>query len=332
MTKYSDAADKATNPRDARWRIKSSDDVVLSVLDSADLDKPPLLLVHGLSQSALSWQRQFNSTRLRERFRLVALDLRGHGQSQGALGATTGDGRALPPLHLARYNPGSDRAATSRLWSADIEAVIQGLSLRAPIMVGWSYGGVVLCDYMAAQRGLGAAAKVMLMNSTPAALPPGTPEVGADTIFTPAVPPSVFRTLDQDLTVLPPRASTASSVIEGMTAFVERAFSDTSAGRPPASRDELVAAVAYNLLLPPAARQAIISRDIDHRPFLTNLPEPDKQRIRVLCAGADAIMQTVNTAAQYRQCGLQTEIVPDEGHAWFARNPELFEETLLSWA
>lgn len=73
-------------------------------------------------------------------------------------------------------------------------------------------------------------------------------------------------------------------------------------------------------------------RVIDHRPFLTNLPEPDKRRIRVLCAGADAIMQTVNTAAQYRQCGLQTDIVPDEGHAWFARNPELFEETLLSWA
>ena len=41
------------------------------------------------------------------------------------------------------------------LWADDIQAVLTALSLRKPILVGWSYGGYVINDYLA-QYGDGA--------------------------------------------------------------------------------------------------------------------------------------------------------------------------------
>ena len=40
---------------------------------------PLLLLLHGLGSSSLDWQAQ--NERFSERYRVVAIDLRGHGQS-----------------------------------------------------------------------------------------------------------------------------------------------------------------------------------------------------------------------------------------------------------
>jgi len=41
----------------------------------------PILFIYGWSQSHLCWERQVKSA-LRDEFRLVALDLRGHGMSE----------------------------------------------------------------------------------------------------------------------------------------------------------------------------------------------------------------------------------------------------------
>lgn len=313
----------------ARKQVKTEDGVTLSAIDTGEAAKPALVFIHGLSQSALCWEEQFRSAALRARYRLVALDLRGHGQSQGAFGAAAGDGRLLPRLDPELYCVPGNPAATSRLWAKDIDAVIGGLGLRSPALVGWSYGAVVICDYMSTHGGLGAASRVVLINTTPGLMPPGTPEVGGEHVFQPAVPPAVFRTLEMNLISEPPVPSTAASVIEGLTAFVELALSDGVNGRAAATRDEIVAAVSYNLQLPPAARQAIISREIDHRAFLASLPEADRKKIGVLCGGADAVMQSANTAIQFQRCGLSVDLIADEGHSFFARNPALFEQRLL---
>ena len=37
-----------------------------------------------------------------------------------------------------------------RLWAADIAAVIDQCHLDRPTLVGWSYGGFVICDYVRA--------------------------------------------------------------------------------------------------------------------------------------------------------------------------------------
>jgi non-heme chloroperoxidase len=92
-------------------------------------DGPPILLIHGLSQSHLCWAKQYQSALAKE-FRLVAYDLRGHGMSQA-------------PLDAKHYTDG-------KLWAVDVAAIIEQLRLDRPVLVGWSYGGFVICDYLRA--------------------------------------------------------------------------------------------------------------------------------------------------------------------------------------
>jgi len=86
-----------------------------------------ILLIHGFNQSHLSWQRQVDDPALAADFRMVTLDLRGHGSSD-------------KPLEKDRY-------AHAR-WGDDIAAVIRATGLRRPVLVGWSFGGNVICDYV----------------------------------------------------------------------------------------------------------------------------------------------------------------------------------------
>ncbi len=54
--------------------------VQLHVADCGNPQGRPILLIHGFSQSWLAWRRQVCSD-LRNEYRLVGLDLRGHGRS-----------------------------------------------------------------------------------------------------------------------------------------------------------------------------------------------------------------------------------------------------------
>src|SRR4051794_4457253 len=94
-----------------------------------DPQRPPIVFIHGWSQSQLCWARQTDGP-LAEEFRIVTFDLRGHGMSE-------------KPLDAARYVDG-------RLWADDLNAVIEQLELRRPVLVGWSYGGYVIADYLSA--------------------------------------------------------------------------------------------------------------------------------------------------------------------------------------
>ena len=60
----------------------------------------------------------------------MAYDLRGHGMSEAPLG----------PEH---YTNGE-------LWADDVAAIIDQLGLERPVLVGWSYGGFIICDYLRA--------------------------------------------------------------------------------------------------------------------------------------------------------------------------------------
>src|SRR5689334_125375 len=107
--------------------IEGGGGLELHVRDSGPIDAPAILLIHGWSQHHLSWSKQFQSP-LAGEFRLVALDLRGHGQSEA-------------PLDSESYT-------TGRLWADDVSAVIQNLQLQSPTLVGWSYGGLMIGDYL----------------------------------------------------------------------------------------------------------------------------------------------------------------------------------------
>ncbi|NOX60346.1 MAG: alpha/beta hydrolase [Chloroflexi bacterium] len=113
---------------------------------------PAALLVHGNSSSARAFQRQIESS-VGEEFRLVAIDLPGHGQSA----------------------PASDPDA---VYSAPgyTEIVVQTaekLGLQSAVFVGWSLGGHIVIE---ASDQLPKAAGFMVFGTPPLDLPPNIAE------------------------------------------------------------------------------------------------------------------------------------------------------------
>ena len=107
--------------------IKGGKNLRLAVYETGNKDGRAILFIHGLGQSHLCWQKQFDSS-LAQEFRLVAMDIRGHGMSD-------------KPLAPENYNNG-------HLWAEDVAAVIKFLKLTKPILVASSYAGVIVLDYL----------------------------------------------------------------------------------------------------------------------------------------------------------------------------------------
>jgi non-heme chloroperoxidase len=82
----------------------------------------PILLVHGWMCSSKFWQK--NAPELANQFRVVTVDLRGHGNSSKAL---TGH--------------------TIEQYARDVREVIKRLGLQETVLVGWSLGGPVVLAY-----------------------------------------------------------------------------------------------------------------------------------------------------------------------------------------
>jgi pimeloyl-ACP methyl ester carboxylesterase len=87
------------------------------LLDWGPIDAPPVLLLHGGHQSAHSWD--LVSLHLADRYRVIAPDQRGHGDSEWA--------------RSAEYS--------NHEMARDAEALTAELGLERPIVVGHSMGG-----------------------------------------------------------------------------------------------------------------------------------------------------------------------------------------------
>ena len=94
---------------------------------TGDPDARALVLLHGWAQSSKCWGAGVLDE-LADRYRVIAVDLRGHGYS-GAPAAGYDD---------------------SAIWAGDVDAVLtaEGVTSGA-VLLGWSYGGLVICDYLA---------------------------------------------------------------------------------------------------------------------------------------------------------------------------------------
>ena len=99
--------------------------VDLRVDETGTADERPILFVHGFSGSRLVWHEQLTSE-LQDDFRLVAVDLRGHGRSDKP----------------------EDAYTDAEHWAADIHAVVDEVALEEPILVGWSVGAGWIADYL----------------------------------------------------------------------------------------------------------------------------------------------------------------------------------------
>jgi pimeloyl-ACP methyl ester carboxylesterase len=202
--------------------------VRLHVEETGDPGGRPVLFLHGLSQCRLAWERQLDSDLGRD-LRLVAVDLRGHGLSDKP----------------------RDAYGDRDLWAADVQAVIEALDLERPVLCGWSYGGVVIGDYLE-RHGEAAVAGVVLVGAASRLGEPGLPFFGQEFL---ATLPGLF-----------------STDVETSAAALERFLDLTTRAELPA-RDRYLA-LGYNSMVPPHVRQALLSRTLSHDDLLERLTVP----------------------------------------------------------
>lgn len=196
-----------------------------------DTTKPALMFIHGWSQSYLSWVRQFEAD-LARTHHVVAIDLRGHGMSGKPLDA--------------------DAYSDSNLWADDIDAVINTLALKQPVLAGWSYGGLVICDYLRL-RGDAAIAGVNF--------------VGAATVLNEAAFGTLIGPgfLDHFANASSPDMATS---IEAMKQFLHACFEIEP------ERSDFETALAYNMLVPPQVRGNLGARELDNTDILAAMTKP----------------------------------------------------------
>ncbi len=97
----------------------------LHYLDWGGDGLPLLLCIHGYAQNAHSWD--FTALALRDRYRVLAVDLRGHGDSQWA--------------------PDGDYSTEAYL--GDVEAFVEAVAPGPLVVVGLSLGGTLAYSYAA---------------------------------------------------------------------------------------------------------------------------------------------------------------------------------------
>jgi pimeloyl-ACP methyl ester carboxylesterase len=103
----------------------------------------PILLIHGNSSSSRIWQKQLQGP-LGAKYRLIAIDLPGHGASSPAA------------------NPEQDYSGPG--YSASVAAIARELGLKDAVVVGWSLGGHAVLN---AATSLPMAAGLMIFGTPP---------------------------------------------------------------------------------------------------------------------------------------------------------------------
>lgn len=106
----------------------SSDGCEIAYWAGGNPNGPSIIFLHGFALDHSVWSEQFADRSLADQFRLVAVDLRGHGRS----------GR---PSLASAYNNGA-------LWADDLKAVITACELENPVVVAWSFAGRMVNDYL----------------------------------------------------------------------------------------------------------------------------------------------------------------------------------------
>jgi pimeloyl-ACP methyl ester carboxylesterase len=206
--------------------VKTPDGLTISAQDWGNPTGPGILFIHGFSQSHLSWMRQTNSELVKE-FHVVTYDLRGHGNSD-------------KPLDAAAYR---DSAA----WGHEVQAVIDATGLKRPVLVGWSYAGRVISDYLATEG----PDKIA-----------GIDFVDASIKVDPAL-------IGENLKNLPLMASEdLATNIAATRTFLHGCFS-----RQP-SADDFETMLAFNMMVPPKVRAGLSGRPLDATQLMAKLKLP----------------------------------------------------------
>lgn len=258
----------------------------LNVMEWGRADGPPILFVHGWSQAHLCWLKQIEGA-LADEFRLVAFDLRGHGLSAA-------------PAGLEHY-------VRSDLWADDVKAVIDALGLRGAVLVGWSYGGLVITDYLRAYGD----ADLAGINFVGAAVRIGEQAMGP--LIGPGFTDIFARAAGSDL----------EAAIDAMREFIERCFAVKL------SRRDYERVLCWNMTARPDVRAALGAREVDGCDALAALTRPvlvshGRRDVTVLPAMAELILEHCPTAT--------ASWYEEAAHGPFMEDPARFDDELARFA
>ena len=256
----------------------------LHVREWGDPRGPSIFFIHGWSQNHLSWKYQFDGE-LANEFRLVALDNRGHGMSE-------------KPLEEEHYTK-------ARLWADDVAAVISTLDLDRPVLVGWSYGGFIMSDYVRAYgedsiAGINYVAAALMLNENLDNIGPGFVD-NAEGATVPDLPTN----------------------ISAMRSFVR------ACTVRPMSEEDWETTLCFNIVVPPQVRGAmVLSRQIDSDDVLSKLTVPvlvthGDQDTVVLPSMAQHVLDVCTAAEASWYEGI--------GHAPFLEDPQRFNRELAEF-
>ena len=256
--------------------------VRLHVREWGNADGPPILFIHGWSQNHLCWDKQYESA-LRDEFRLVAFDLRGHGMSEAPAGPEpyTEDG----------------------LWADDLAAVIDRLDVERAVLVGWSYGAFVICDYIRAY-GQDRVAAINFVE--------GVVKLGEAAFGTLIGPGFLDHFADATADDLPTN-------IRGMRGFVRACLAK------PVAAEDFETALCWNMAVAPQVRASLGAREIDDDDVMRGLGVPllvtqGRSDTVVLAAMAEHILATCPAAEASWYDGV--------GHVPHLEEPERFNREL----
>lgn len=247
---------------------------------------PAILFIHGFSQSRVVWYKQLYSG-LSQYFRLVSFDLRGHGLSE-------------KPLEREHYTNG-------RWWADDIAAIIRELRLEKTVLVGVSYGGYIICDYL---RHYGEE-DLAGLNFVGAATKMGTPEA--------------FKMVGQEFQALFP-GFFSSDIETGVEALSQLIRLCTYREMRP---EDFYTSLGFNCAVPPFVRKNMFTRKLDNDDVLAGLKLP-----LMVTHGLEDKVILPNAAEHHLKIvpGAQPNLYEQTGHLPFVENPNRFNLGLATFA
>ena len=222
--------------------IRGGGGTQLHVLEAGNPQGRAFLFIHGFSQCSLAWTRQMNSE-LADDYRLIAMDMRGHGLSEKP----------------------REGYADSRLWADDVQAVIKTLDLNHPVLCGWSYGPLVILDYLRhyGEDGIGAVNFVG-----------GVTKLGSE---------QAASVLTAEFLGLVPGffSSDTEESVRSLESLLRLCFANELA------REDWYRMLGYGVSVPPYVRQALFSRAFDNDDLLPKLKRP----ILITHGSSDAVVK-----------------------------------------
>jgi non-heme chloroperoxidase len=207
---------------------------------------------------------------------------------------------------LSEKPTGPEHYDDGQLWADDVASVIDQTGLDQPILVAWSYGGYIVADYLRAY-GDTRIGGINLVGAAVILRPPAFDHIG----------PGLLENV-QGMCV-PDLAANIAATRRFLRACTSRPLGD----------DDIGAALAWNMVVPPAVRGALLSRELDASDILASVTVP----VLVTHGQEDAIVLPSMAKQTLTACPAATASWYDGvGHLPFWEEPDRFARELSGLA